>query len=259
MTYLTACTLLIAPTIVACATAPAPISTPQRPLPAPIDFDALSTLDDGFSQGRSAPDAVTAHFRPTSEDGEFDTTAAQMPDGSWLVSGYTCDREDETVCTGAVVVARGDGRLIARYEAFTAASDVLPVDMVVGYLTPTLIDVVGDGQDELVLAWVLEGDPEPMVGQQSEEFVAVLRLPELEPLFAERVGADGAGAQESCRYGLVARDDDHDGRRELYLTQDCTSAICRPGDDDGDPDGNGIDDESCPGERLQVTKKRFSL
>ncbi|PKN54544.1 MAG: hypothetical protein CVU56_26085 [Deltaproteobacteria bacterium HGW-Deltaproteobacteria-14] len=149
-------------------------------------------------------------------------------------------------CTGTLTLLGADGARRAQAELFEAPGHVLECEDLAVVLALDVLDLDGDDRDEAVIRWEETGEPQPAVGSQRTEHVAIVALPTLAWLWEEQVGAHGAGGQDSCEYTLVARPAGCTGRRELAFERDCMTAVCRPEDDEDDPDGDGIADAWCP-------------
>lgn len=220
----------------------------------PLDLSDVQT-PDGDEPALSDAQLAQVWTDP-GKPGEVAQTLA-VAGGGVLATSVECEQPDADgppeSCAGHLTLFGADGKRTARRELFQVDGHVLPVEDFISIDALAVLDVDGDGAQEAVVRWAIVGEPAPAVGSQQDEYLEIAALPGLETLWRERVGASGAGGQESCEYTLKAQDLDRDGRRELTFRQDCMMALCRADSGLDDEDGDGIAEGSCPkGEKVTV-------
>lgn len=243
------------------------VSTVQEtPRPSVCTADAPLDLLDGSlaDEELSLPDGVEAQWRLSAGPAEELNLAVAASAGGYLVASVatkgTAESEAPESCDGYLARLDAAGRSVLKVELFSAPGHVLACDDTASVDRMKRVDVDGDGHEELVIVWSVNGEPLPAVGSQNTEVLAILSLPDLAVLWVERVGASGAGGLEWCESTLLAQDPECSGRRELAFERRCMTAICQPEGDDDDVNGDGISDANCPeGDQVETTRAVYRV
>lgn len=208
-----------------CATVPrARCPAAAEPRSVALDLDAeAATVVASPREGE-----LVAALPPSAVGGE----EGAAPDT--VVSAVVGDRHvlvwarfGEQGCEAGVVVgvARdGELEIAARRELDHAweAHVAAPFDVTLG-----VRDHDGDGRVDLLVHYELGTEPQPAVGGDEHEYVALFELPDLAVKWVGRVSELPGGSYfERCEGELAFADVDCDGHPDLVLTRTCGQGVC---------------------------------